>query len=175
MIKLTGWKLLWVVNVIFGRIDFLSQTNEKVETGVKNGVVRSRRQNIRHNNVDKPEFTWKTPTKLKKLGQTEVKLRITEIALVGRYSDHLNTELVWYSNDRFVSGCQMVRYLNGGLKTGLKKACLWSKMSYIQMVSLVTWLYHLNTRKPYCLVFRWIQYSGVRYSDDYCIEFWAFK
>ena len=37
------------------------------------------------------------------------------------YSDYLNTGLVWYSNSRFVSGCQMVRYLNGGLKTGLKK------------------------------------------------------
>ena len=44
---------------------------------------------------------------------------------------HLNTELVWYSNGRFVSGCQMVRYSNGGLKTGLQKACLWSKMSGI--------------------------------------------
>ena len=32
------------------------------------------------------------------------------------YSNHLNTGLVWYSNGRFVSGCQMVWYLNGGLK-----------------------------------------------------------
>ena len=38
------------------------------------------------------------------------------------YSNHLNTELVWYLNSRFVSGCQMVRYLNGGLKTVLKKS-----------------------------------------------------
>ena len=37
------------------------------------------------------------------------------------YSNHPNTGLVWYSNGRFVSGCQMVRYLNGGLKTGQKK------------------------------------------------------
>ena len=29
------------------------------------------------------------------------------------------------------------RYLNGGLKTGLKKACLWSKISGIQMVRQV--------------------------------------
>ena len=28
-------------------------------------------------------------------------------------------------NGRFVSGCHMVWYLNGGLKTGRKKACLW--------------------------------------------------
>ena len=37
------------------------------------------------------------------------------------YSIHLNTGLVGYLNGRFVSGCQMVRYSNGGLKTGLKK------------------------------------------------------
>ena len=37
------------------------------------------------------------------------------------YSNHLNTRLVWYSNGRFVSSCPMVRYLNGGLKTRLKK------------------------------------------------------
>ena len=41
-----------------------------------------------------------------------------------QYRTHLNTELVWYSNGRFVSGCQMVRYLNGDLKTLLKKAYL---------------------------------------------------
>ena len=41
-------------------------------------------------------------------------------------------------NRRFVAGCQMVQNLNGGLKTGLKKACSWSKMSGIQMVRQVT-------------------------------------
>ena len=79
------------------------------------------------------------------------------------YSSHLKTRLVWYSNGIFVSGCQMVWYLNGGLKTGLKKACLWSKMSDIQIVRQVMWLYHLNTGHPYYLVFR----CG-RYSDGYC-------
>ena len=39
-----------------------------------------------------------------------------------KYSNHLNTGLVWYLNGRFVSGCQIVRLSNGGLK----KACLWS-------------------------------------------------
>ena len=34
---------------------------------------------------------------------------------------------------------------------------------------IVMWLYHLNTGHPYCLVFRWIRYSGVQYSDGYCI------
>ena len=79
------------------------------------------------------------------------------------YSNHLNTGLIWYSNCRFVTGCKMVWYSNGGLKTTLKKACLWSKMSGIQMVRHVTWLYHLNIRHPYCpvfrcLVFRWLLY-----------------
>ena len=32
------------------------------------------------------------------------------------YSNHLNTGLVWYSNGRFVSSCQMVQYLNDDLK-----------------------------------------------------------
>ena len=63
----------------------------------------------------------------------------------------------------------MVRYSNGGLKTRLKKACLWSKMSGIRMVHQVTWLNHLNTKHPYCPVFRWIWYSGVQYSDGYCM------
>ena len=40
-----------------------------------------------------------------------------------------------YLKGRYKSGCQMVQYLNGGLKTGLNKACLWSG---IQMVYLVT-------------------------------------
>ena len=40
------------------------------------------------------------------------------------YSNHLNTGLVRYSDG-------MVRYSNDGLKTGLKKAWLWSKMSGI--------------------------------------------
>ena len=37
------------------------------------------------------------------------------------YSDHLNIRLVWYSNGRFVPGCQMVWCLNGGLKTRPKR------------------------------------------------------
>ena len=37
------------------------------------------------------------------------------------YSNHLNTGLVWNLNSRFVSYCQMVQYLNGGLKTSMKK------------------------------------------------------
>ena len=33
----------------------------------------------------------------------------------------LSSALVWFSNGRFVSGCQMVQYLNGGLKIELKE------------------------------------------------------
>ena len=55
-----------------------------------------------------------------------------------KYTNHLKTGLVWYSNGGFVSGCQMIWYSNSGLKTGLKKAYLWSKMSGIQMVRQVT-------------------------------------
>ena len=64
----------------------------------------------------------------------------------------------------------MVRYSNCGLKTGLKKAFLCSKMSGIWILRLVTWFYHMNTEHPYCSVFRLIWYSGVRYSDEYCIQ-----
>ena len=65
--------------------------------------------------------------------------------LQNMYSNHLNTGLVGYSNGRFVFDCQMVRYLNGGMKTGLKQACLWSKMSGIRIVRV----YHLNTGHLY--------------------------
>ena len=41
--------------------------------------------------------------------------------------NHLNSRLVWYLNGIFVSGCQMVRYLNGGLKTELKKTVYGTK------------------------------------------------
>ena len=51
----------------------------------------------------------------------------------------MNTGLVWYSNSRFVSGCLMVQYSNGGLKTGLKKDYyLWS------VTRLATLLEHVN-------------------------------
>ena len=40
------------------------------------------------------------------------------------YCNHLNTGQVWYSNGSFVSGCQMVLCLNGGLKIGLKKSLI---------------------------------------------------
>ena len=61
----------------------------------------------------------------------------------------------------------MVWNSNGGLKTGQKKDCLWFKMSSIQMVRQVTWLYHLNTRHPYCLVFRCSLFRWLLYLVTY--------
>ena len=57
----------------------------------------------------------------------------------------------------------MVGYSNGSLKTGLQKACLWSKMSGIQIVHQVTCLIHLNTRHPKCPVFRCPVFKWVLY------------
>ena len=42
-----------------------------------------------------------------------------------------------------MSGCGMVWFSNGGLKTGQKISVLWSKMS--GMVRLITWSDHLKT------------------------------
>ena len=171
-----------------------------------------------------------------------------------QYSNPLNAGLIWYPNGRLVPGCQIVRYSNGGLKTGLKSLFMvqnvrylngppshlntrhslytkrlyfyWKKArkSRVDSLLLSHWKYrgnraclpktektkqehfasptilttmrfeprstktkrlqsrrskrysmaplqHLNTRHPYCLVFRCIQYSGVRCSSDgYCIK-----
>ena len=66
-------------------------------------------------------------------------LRNTLVGQGSKYSNHLNTRQVGYSNGRFVSGSQMIQYTNanGGLNTRLKNACLWSNMSGIQMVGQV--------------------------------------
>ena len=59
---------------------------------------------------------------------------------------------------------------NGGLKTGLKKAYLWSKMSSIQMVRKVIVTLPFEYQTPMmssiqmnpilrCLVFRWLLYA----------------
>ena len=55
------------------------------------------------------------------------------------YNNQLNPGLIWYSNGRFVSGC---------LKTGMKKACLWSKMSGIWMVIQVGLVRRIKTSRP---------------------------
>ena len=64
--------------------------------------------------------------------------------LVG-YSNHLNTELVQYWNDRFVYGCQMVVW-----KPDWKKPVNGPKCRYLNGRQLN----HLNTGHPYCPVFR---------------------
>ena len=45
-------------------------------------------------------------------------------------SNHLNAELLWYSNGRLVSSCQMVPYSNDGLKTQLKKTVMVQNVQY---------------------------------------------
>ena len=42
--------------------------------------------------------------------------------IISQCSNYLNTGLVLYLNRKFVFGCQIVRYWNDGLKTGLKKS-----------------------------------------------------
>ena len=88
-------------------------------------------------------------------------------------SNHLNIGLVWYSIGRLVSGCQMVQYSNGGLKARMNQICLWSKMSGNQKVGQVTWLYHMNTGHPYCLLFGCLLYS--KYLNSGCQNTWFIR
>ena len=84
------------------------------------------------------------------------------------YSNHLNIRQVWYSNGPSMSGCRMVRILNGGLKTVQKMSVLCSKMSGIWMVRLITWSDHLKTGQKSvlkvkcpdyrCSLFKWLLY-----------------
>ena len=84
------------------------------------------------------------------------------IGFQNMYSNHLNTGLVWYSNDIFVSGCQMVRYSNGGLKTGQKNPVYGPKCPVLKWSAkscdLTIWIPDTHT----------VRYLGVRYSDGYC-------
>ena len=59
----------------------------------------------------------------------------------------------------------MVQYLNDGLKTGLKKACLWSNMLEWSAKSRDFAIWIPDTHTDWYSDFR---YSGVRYSDGYC-------
>ena len=49
----------------------------------------------------------------------ECRLNTRQKSLVFKYSNHLKT--VWYLNGLNMSGCQMVQFSNGGLKTGIQK------------------------------------------------------
>ena len=99
------------------------------------------------------------------------------------YSNHLNTEFLVFkweicvrlSNGRIVSGCKMVELCPVVKWSGIqmveteKNYVYGPKCPVFWMARQVTWLYHLNTGHPNCPVFRWIWYSGVRYSDGYFI------
>ena len=56
---------------------------------------------------------------------------VLDPTLTEHYSNHWNTGLVWYVNGRFVSGCQMIRNSNGGLKTGLIKPVMVQNVRYL--------------------------------------------
>ena len=68
-----------------------------------------------------------------------------------KYSNHLNTGLGWYSNGRFVSGCQMIRYLNDGLK----------KPVYGSKCPVFKW-----SAKPHDFTIKILDTNTVRYSDE---------
>ena len=79
----------------------------------------------------------------------------------------LNTRLVWYSNGRFVSGCEMVRYSNGDLKTRQKKAFTVQNVRYsngqpshvtLPFEYLTPILFGIQMNLLFkCSVFRWLQ------------------
>ena len=84
-------------------------------------------------------------------------------------SNHLNTRLVWYSNGRFVSGCQIFRYSNGGLKTRLKNPVYGPKCPVLES-SAKSRDYHLKSDN------HTVRDLGVRYSDCYCMwELYVFQ
>ena len=57
---------------------------------------------------------------------------------------YLNTRLVRFSNDRFLSSCQIVRYSE---ENRTEKGCEVQNVCF-QIIHQITWLYHLNTRHP---------------------------
>ena len=81
-------------------------------------------------------------------GQSTVGIKILD------YSHRLNTGLDGHI--QVVDLCPVVKWsvFKWWSENGTEKAWLWSQMSCIWMVHQVTWLYRLNTRHPYCLVFR---------------------
>ena len=84
-----------------------------------------------------------------------------------KFSNHLNTGLVWSSNCRFVSSCHMVQDLIGGLKTGLKKPV------YCPKCPVFKW----SARSPDFTIWildNTVRYLGVGYSNGCCICSWHF-
>ena len=87
---------------------------------------------------------------------------------MSKYSNHLNIGLFWYLNGRFVSGCQMVWYSNGGLKTGQKKPVYDPKCQVFEW-STKSHDNHLNTRHPHCTVSRWLLYMSFMYVQRFLV------
>ena len=83
------------------------------------------------------------------------------------YSNNLKNRQVWYSNVPKMSGCQMFRLSNGGLRTGQRMSVLWQKFPVSEWSP---WSRDQIIWKPDHKVFEksivWI--SGVWFSDGYC-------
>ena len=83
------------------------------------------------------------------------------------YSNHLDIGQVWHLNDPNMSGCQMVQFLNGGLKIGQNVYYMVQHVWYLtgppnHMIR------PLKTGQKVSINSNvWI--SGVWYSDGYCI------
>ena len=94
---------------------------------------------------------------------------LTELCL---YSNHLNTGLVWYSNGqkvvRFANGLVFEWHLNTRQKSPVFK-WLGCVITIIMLRNCHSYVLPFEYRTLKSLVFRWIRYSGVRYSDGYCI------
>ena len=107
-----------IQNKLFFRQQFLFGTKrlDHPKTGHLNtGFIRKPdKVHIRFlNAISGPVFEWSTSLDC-----------FLSILSYNIYSNHLNNGLVWYLNSRYVFGCQMVQYSNGGLKTGLKKPAM---------------------------------------------------
>ena len=76
--------------------------------------------------------------------QTVFKVNVTFLFIkihfcIGRYSNHLKTEQVWYSNGVWLSNNLLLNGVIGGIKTGPKMSVSWSKVSGTWMVCLKMW------------------------------------
>ena len=97
----------------------------------------------------------KNVKKSKTLDKVNNKLKALALKLL---SIHPNTALVWFSKGRFVSGCQMVRHLNGGWKLDRKSLFMFQNVRYLNgWPSHVTLLFEYQTPILFSIqVFRWL-------------------
>ena len=81
-----------------------------------------------------------------------------------KYSYHLNTGQVWYSNGPNMSCHHLVWFFEWLSKNRTKMSVSWSKMSKIWVVHLITWSDHLKIVQKVecfnfgCWIFTWLLY-----------------